>query len=251
MSTSRHRQSLCEATALVGHSGLRQRQPRLWRQHHWLCTSRLHQPYPMWRQLRLCAQPLYQLRESAVPAPAPPQSWRTPRQCGNRLSTCAIKLLGGLCFVLKRMTPPNLFLGSWTGFTGGKRTASTQRRQQGEVEWFCTQCKQEGRCGVTLEDCCCGSRDVAASNSQTAVAAAETLRRPFGILLLRQQRRCGVTLEDCCCGGSSFRPGGAIDSASVRLSHRSPLLLRKPWWFRECRGGEVASVPAVHLGDDV
>ena len=200
MSTSRHRQSLCEATALVGHAGLRQRQPRLWRQHHWLCTSRLHQPYPMWRQLRLCAQPLYQLRESAVPAPAPPQSWRTPRQCGNRLSTCASKLLGGLCFVLKRMTPPNLFLGSWTGFTGGKRTASIQRRQQGEVEWFCTQCKQEGRCGVTHEDCCCGSRDVAASNSQTAVAAAETLRRPFGRLLLRQQGRCGVTLAVCCCG---------------------------------------------------
>ena len=35
--------------------------------------------------------------------------------------------------------------------------------------------RQQGRCGVTLSDCCCGSRDVAASHSQTAVAAAENL----------------------------------------------------------------------------
>ena len=42
-----------------------------------------------------------------------------------------------------------------------------------------------GRCGVILPDCCCGSRDVAASTRR---------------LLLRQQRRCGVTLSDCCCG---------------------------------------------------
>ena len=41
------------------------------------------------------------------------------------------------------------------------------------------------RCGVTLADCCCGSKDVAASHSHTAVAAAETLRRPF---------------SHCCCG---------------------------------------------------
>ena len=175
----------------------------------------MHQPYPMWRQLRSCAQPLHQLRESAAPAPAPPQSWCTPRHCGNRLSTCAIKLLGGLCFVLKRMTPPNLFLGSWTGFTGGKRTASTQRRQQGEAEWFCTQCKQDidGQALTHFDSCAKRSLHlveifsaVAAagtlrlSNSQTAVAAAETLRRPFGRLLLRQQGRCGVTLAVCCCG---------------------------------------------------
>ena len=45
--------------------------------------------------------------------------------------------------------------------------------------------RQQGRCGVTFADCCWGSRDVAASYSQTAVAAAETLRRQ---------------LADCCCG---------------------------------------------------
>ena len=39
------------------------------------------------------------------------------------------------------------------------------------------QSSSPGRCGVTLADCCCGSRDVAASHSQTAVAAAGTLRR--------------------------------------------------------------------------
>ena len=38
-------------------------------------------------------------------------------------------------------------------------------------------------------DYCCGSRDVAASHSQTAVAAAEALRRHIHRLLLRQQRR--------------------------------------------------------------
>ena len=60
--------------------------------------------------------------------------------------------------------------------------------------------RQQRRCGVTLADCCCGSRDVAASHSQFAVAAAETLRRHILSLLLRQQRRCGVTLADRCCG---------------------------------------------------
>ena len=50
--------------------------------------------------------------------------------------------------------------------------------------------RQQRRCGVTLSDCCCGSRDVAASHSHTAVAAAETLRRHSGKLLLRQQGRC-------------------------------------------------------------
>ena len=32
--------------------------------------------------------------------------------------------------------------------------------------------RQQRRCGVTLADCCCGSKDVAASHSQIAVAAA-------------------------------------------------------------------------------
>ena len=64
--------------------------------------------------------------------------------------------------------------------------------------------RQQGRCGVKLADCCCGSRDVAASllaycccgsrevaasHLQSAVAAAETLRRHTRRLLLRQQRR--------------------------------------------------------------
>ena len=34
---------------------------------------------------------------------------------------------------------------------------------------FLRQSSSPGRCGVTLADCCCGSRDVAASHSQTAV----------------------------------------------------------------------------------
>ena len=50
--------------------------------------------------------------------------------------------------------------------------------------------RQQGRCGVTPLNCCCGSRAVAASHSHTAVAAAETLRRHSGKLLLRQQGRC-------------------------------------------------------------
>ena len=49
-------------------------------------------------------------------------------------------------------------------------------------------------------NCCCGSRDVAASHSQTAVAAAGTLRRHTLRLLLRKQGRCGVTFAHCCCG---------------------------------------------------
>ena len=51
--------------------------------------------------------------------------------------------------------------------------------------------RQQGRCGVTLSDCCCGSRDVAASHSHTVVASAGTL--PVVVtshyLLRRSQRR--------------------------------------------------------------
>ena len=78
--------------------------------------------------------------------------------------------------------------------------------------------RQQRRCGVTFSDCCCGSRDVAASHShicccgsidvaashsQSAVAAAETLRRPTRRLLLRQQRPCSVTLCDHCSGSTA------------------------------------------------
>ena len=130
----------------------------------------------MWRQLRLCAQPLYQLREV---------------QC-----------------LRQRHRSVAYAAPVWV--------------------WFCTQRKQEGRCGVTLGDCCCGSRDVAASNSQTAVAAAETLRRPFGRLLLRQQRRCGVTLEDCCCGRRDVAASHSADcccgSRDVAASNSQTLL---------------------------
>ena len=73
------------------------------------------------------------------------------------------------------------------------------------------QSSSPGRCGVTLADCCCGSRDVAASHSHTVVAAAETLRRHIRRLLLRQQRRCGVTFAHCCCGSR--------DVAASTLSH--------------------------------
>ena len=80
-----------------------------------------------------------------------------------------------------------------------------------------------------------GSRDVAASHSQTAVAAAETLRRHTLRLLLRQQRRCGVTLLDCCCGsrdGENFKvststevPGNAHVCQGWSTSHQ---LLSEP-----------------------
>ena len=122
------------------------------------------------------------------------------------------------------------------------KTASTQRRQQEEAEWFCTQCKQEGRCGVTLEDCCCGSRDVAASHSQTAVAAAETLRRHTLRLLLRQQGRCGVTLSDCCCGSrdvAASHSHTAVAAAEMLRRHSGKLLLRQrgrcQWWSPRLR----------------
>ena len=56
--------------------------------------------------------------------------------------------------------------------------------------------RQQGRCGVTLEDCCCGSRDVAASHSQTAVAAAETFQLPeFSAEQRWSQRRPSIDCE--------------------------------------------------------
>ena len=65
--------------------------------------------------------------------------------------------------------------------------------------------------------------DVAASHSQTAVAAAGTLRRHIRILLLRQQGRCGVTFSDCCCGSrdvaASHSQTAVSGSRDVAASH--------------------------------
>ena len=77
-------------------------------------------------------------------------------------------------------------------------TAVASSRDVAASSLFNSCCEQQRRRGAILSYCCCGSRDVEAQ--QTAVAAAETLRRHSGRLLLRQQRRCGVTLADCCCG---------------------------------------------------
>ena len=71
------------------------------------------------------------------------------------------------------------------------------------------QSSSPGRCGVTLADCCCGSRDV---------AGVRTRR-----LLLRQQRRCGVTLSHCCCGSRDVAAIALADcccgSRDVAASH--------------------------------
>ena len=106
--------------------------------------------------------------------------------------------------------------------------------------------RQRRRCGVALADCCCGnrgveatfadcrcgSRDVAASHSQTAVVAAETLRRHIRRLLLRQQRRCSVT--------SAF----AVYAASALVVDTSHQLLRRSQ-RRACVGAHRAH--AGHL----
>ena len=73
-------------------------------------------------------------------------------------------------------------------------------------------------------------RDAAASHSQTAVAAAETLRRHIRTLLLRQQRRCGVALADCCCGSRDVAASHlqtAVAAAVTLRRHTLRLLLRQ------------------------
>ena len=83
-------------------------------------------------------------------------------------------------------------------------------------------------------NCCCGSRDVAASHSQTAVAAAGTLRRHTLRLLLRQQRRCGVTF--------------AIAAPRLRwstLSHAGHLLCGKVSVEFVALASAVIAAPAV------
>ena len=66
-----------------------------------------------------------------------------------------------------------------------------------------------------VADCCCGSRDVAASLSQTAVGAVGTLRRHTPRLLLRQHRRCGVNSQT------------AVAAAETLRRHTLRLLLRQ------------------------
>ena len=72
------------------------------------------------------------------------------------------------------------------------------------------------------------SKDVAASHSQTAVAAAKTMRRHTRTLLLWQQRRCGVTLSICCCGsrdvGASHSQTAVVAAETLRRHTRRPLL---------------------------
>ena len=92
--------------------------------------------------------------------------------------------------------------------------------------------RQQGRCGVTLSDCCCGSRDVAASHSHTVVAAATMLKRHSGKLLLRQQGRCQWWLHRISsCGDRSAAL--AMSSTDSRGGARHRLRFpRKPSGFR-------------------
>ena len=108
-----------------------------------------------------------------------------------------------------------------------------------------------------------GSKDVAASHSQAAVAAAETLRRHFGRLLLRQQGRCQWwLLLDHCCPAAIAAPtlaikrpqtrGGVPDIASVFAEAK--WFSHMPWWSANpplCqRGGCLRRVIALHIGVD-
>ena len=117
---------------------------------------------------------------------------------------------------------------------GARRTIASCEfrsfRLQCTLRQLLWQSSSPGRCGVTLADCCCGSRDVAASHSHTAVAAAETLRRHTRRLLLRQQRRCGVTFAHCCCGSrdvAASHSHTAVAAAETLRRHTLRLLLRQ------------------------
>ena len=83
------------------------------------------------------------------------------------------------------------------------------------------QSSSPGRCGVTLADCCCGSRDVAASHSHTGVAAAETLRRHTLRLLLRQQSAPSPAMS------YASRVAGVIERCKRQLLR---LLPRRALW---------------------
>ena len=116
--------------------------------------------------------------------------------------------------------------------------------QQHEAE-FCTQCKQ--------------LRDVPASHSQIAVAAAGTLRRHTLRLLLRQQGRCGVTFAHCCCGSrdveASFWQTAVASAGTLPVVVTSHQFLRRSQ-RRACdkapqtRGG-VPDIASVFRGSQV
>ena len=95
--------------------------------------------------------------------------------------------------------------------------------------------RQQRRCGVALADCCCGSRDVAASHSETCVLAAETLRRHTRKPLLRQQRRSSVAFADRCC---SSRNVAASHSETSVLAAET---LRRPFAHCWCGSRDVAA----------
>ena len=108
------------------------------------------------------------------------------------------------------------------------------------------QSSSPGRCGVTFSDCCCGSRDVAASHSQTAVAAAGTLRRH---------------ISDCCCGSrdvAASHSHTAVAAAETLRRHSGKLLLRQQgrcqWWLlriSSCGDRSAALAMKLHRFEEV
>ena len=108
--------------------------------------------------------------------------------------------------------------------------------------------RQQGRCGVTLSDCCCGSRDVAASHSHTAVAAAETLRRHSGKLLLRQQGRCQWwLLLTSSCGDRSAALAMKLHRLEEGCQTSPPFSAEAKWFLHMPCRQESASVSAGWL----
>ena len=86
--------------------------------------------------------------------------------------------------------------------------------------------RQQGRCGVKFADCCCGSIGVKASNSQTAVAAAETLRRRTRTLPLRQQAWHLLLRRSHRRACSTDSRGASVASVLAETKRFS----YKPWW---------------------
>ena len=112
--------------------------------------------------------------------------------------------------------------------------------------WWCTQaadwsCRQHSS-STSAHKLSASRRDVAASHSQTAVAAAGTLRRHILKLLLRQQGRCGVTFSNCCCGSRDVAASHlqtAVAAAGQRLgSTVVPAQRHRQWCVRrDCDHG--------------
>ena len=76
--------------------------------------------------------------------------------------------------------------------------------------------------------------DVAASNSQTTVAAAVTLRRHIRILLLRQQGRCGVTFAYCCCGSKDVAASHSQTAVAAAETLQLPEFSAEQRWNQCC-----------------